>query len=54
VAIIEQNSLDLCPGRRLIADFWRQIADKSRLIRSVLLANPPELIFVSPAKRQPD
>jgi hypothetical protein len=54
MTIIEQGSLNPCPGDRSIADFWRQIAAKSRLMMPVPLTNPPELIFVSPAKHQPD
>jgi hypothetical protein len=37
-----------------IADFWRQVTNRSSPLLAVFLCNTLELIFVSPVKRQAD
>jgi hypothetical protein len=54
MAKLVETSITGRPNGRSISDFWRQVATRSRPMMPVPLANPLELIFVSPAKRQPD
>jgi hypothetical protein len=54
MAKLVETSITGRPNGRSISDFWRQVTTRSHPMMPVPLANPLELIFVSPAKHQPD